>query len=334
MSLPTQLLWIEPDAHSQDALARFMASNKTLAIRAVPCFVSSLQEALDAFSQGTYEAVVLEPLLLAQSESTVQNAFLALPLIFYTQAFPAEFMPMARHYGVHRVMVKHLPFDQQDFYTQLERCLARTLPAPPVSPLVEMTLKSGDDMIDALTRIESQLENILDMEGRMEMCTPLVEAITNAVYHAPRTMHGTAKYQKGQHIQTLDASEYVQVSLHITPEAIHVCVRDHQGSLTPQQVLQGIAKNYFEEGLYDESGRGFFLMYCLMDEFRLHIVPGYTCDLHLVKYRNVPEPTLQCESLKGCLEESGFLESSGKVKPLIITIGDPLAQAIQPVPQA
>jgi hypothetical protein len=185
----------------------------------------------------------------------------------------------------------------------------------PQPPILELMIRQGDDMVNALARIESSLENLLDAEARMEMCTPLVEAITNAVYHAPCTPEGTPKYHKGQHIDALEPSEEVYVALYASDDSVRVQVRDVQGSLRPQQVLQGIAKNYFEEGLYDESGRGFFLMYCLMDEFHLHIVPGYLTDLHLVKYRQAA----------GEGSNTNLLGSDeGRVKPLIITIGDPL----------
>jgi hypothetical protein len=311
----TSLLWIEPDHHSQDALMRFMAAQKELALRTKPVFVSSLQEALEAYPEGTYEAIVVEPLLLLQANTTVQNAFNGLPLIFYTQTPPVDFMPMARRYAVHRVMVKHLPFQPQYLYDQLKRCLNHHAPEVPQDPILKITIRQGDDMVNALSRIESSLENLLDADARMEMCTPLVEAITNAVYHAPCTREGTPKYHKGQQIEMLEAGEEVFVALYATEHEIRVQVKDLQGSLRPQQVLQGIAKNYFEEGLYDESGRGFFLMYCLMDEFHLHIVPGYSSDLQLVKYRQTAST-----------EEPNLAGSDeGKVKPLIITIGDPIA---------
>jgi hypothetical protein len=317
MSTPS-LLWIEPDPHSRDALMRFMASQKELSSRTHPVFVSGLQKALEAYPEGSYEAIVVEPLLLLQATTTVQNAFNGLPLIFYTQAPPVDFMPMARRYSVHRVMVKHLPFQPQYLYTQLTRCLNQETPEHHEEPVLRLTIQRGDDMVNALSRLESSLENLLSPEARMEMCTPLVEAITNAVYHAPRSATGESKYYKGQTIERLEAGEEVSVVLYATDREVRIQVRDSQGSLRPQQVLQGIAKNYFEEGLYDESGRGFFLMYCLMDEFHLHIVPGYLSDLQLVKYRHPPEAS---ESTLPAMEDT-------RVKPLIITIGDPLSVAL------
>jgi anti-sigma regulatory factor (Ser/Thr protein kinase) len=220
------------------------------------------------------------------------------------------------------VILKELPFDSFKLVDQLKRCLFSeaytSIWGFTHAQCETHVLKNSDDMFNVMSRIEGLLENVLSLEARMEICTPLMEAITNAVYHAPKRSKQSHedKYRKGEHIQALDSHEAVEVSIHINEAWVAVRIKDFQGTLSIDDILNSICKNFTQEALYDENGRGFFLMYCLMDELQITIDPERSCEIVLLKSRlNTISQHVSNTSVFS-IDEEGSIRN----KPLIINV--------------
>jgi hypothetical protein len=129
------------------------------------------------------------------------------------------------------------------------------------------------------------------------------------------------KYRKGEHIDALDSHEAVEVSIYVTDAWVAVSIKDFQGSLTVDDILNSICKNFTQEALYDENGRGFFLMYCLMDELQITLEPERSCEIILLKSRLENAPENVSNDAIFSIEDEGSIRN----KPLIINVLKPEA---------
>jgi|GEM_PF-5145639 len=284
------LLWIEPNNNIARTLEQVLAE---AGVDVLFTRVSSIEEA-ERSDLSTIDALILDPLLLSDVDALhFQTTFASLKKLFFTSSSSDTFIPLAQHFDVHHVILKELPFDKERFLFQLKRCLFPTdyedfLGYEADASLeTRMTLKNSNDITTALATVESLAENVLALESRMELCTPLLEAITNAVYHAPKKpCSRDDKYEKGQHIEALLPEEYMHIIVRQNEHVFGVSIVDQQGSLLASDILNSIAKNYTETGLFDESGRGFFLMHTLMDDLQITINPGVSCNILMIKHIN------------------------------------------------
>jgi anti-sigma regulatory factor (Ser/Thr protein kinase) len=317
------VLWIEQNQHILHALESVMAlAQERFEAPVQTRFVGTFSDAENALKDFLPEYVVVDPTLLNHANEALLETLKSSTLIFYTHLNANEFMPLARRYNCTHVMLKELPFDSLKLVDQLKRCLFSqayaTVWGLEHAQNETHVLKNSDDMFNVMSRIEGLLENVLSLEARMEICTPLMEAITNAVYHAPKRSKQSHedKYRKGEHIQALDSHEAVEVSIQINQDWVAVRIKDFQGTLSVDDILNSICKNFTQEALYDENGRGFFLMYCLMDELQITIEPNRSCEIVLLKSR-VNNPTVNATNTAiFSIDDEGSIRN----KPLIINV--------------
>ena len=317
------LLWIEQNQHILHALKSVIVLTEERFEEPIQTrFVGSFADAEKALSESSANFIIVDPTLLAQASESLLETFKTSNLIFYTHLNANEFMPLARRYNSTHVLLKELPFDSSKLVDQLKRCLFShsytSIWGFEQGQSETHVLKNSDDMFNVMSRIEGLLENVLSLEARMELCTPLMEAITNAVYHAPKRSKQSQedKYRKGDHIQALDSHEAVDVTIHINDTWVAVAIKDYQGTLTIHDILNGICKNFTQEALYDENGRGFFLMYCLMDELQITLEPERSCEIILLKSRLENAPVNVSNDAIFSIDDEGSIRN----KPLIINV--------------
>ena len=128
-----------------------------------------------------------------------------------------------------------------------------------------------------------QAEDIVDLS------TVLMEALTNAVYHAPRDKAGAKKYQKGQRIDALLPNEIVTVEYGWNGDVMGISIRDQWGSVHIRDLLFWLSRNVSGEGLLDTSGRGIYLMHTLVDRCVVNLHPGEMTEILIIK-RPVSKP--------------------------------------------
>lgn len=120
-------------------------------------------------------------------------------------------------------------------------------------------------------------------EGAADMNLLLDEAITNAIYHAPRCEDGSQKYREFTEVY-LEPSEYVQVSCGFDKEKYAVSVSDMQGKLRKETVLERLARHAAGEGILDESGRGLHMSRLFADRMFVNIRPNVRTEIILMNY--------------------------------------------------
>ncbi|MFM7468629.1 MAG: ATP-binding protein [Vampirovibrionales bacterium] len=134
------------------------------------------------------------------------------------------------------------------------------------------TVQSTEDILNYSKQTMDLLNPILCGRAN-ELQTTLFEALTNAVYHAPRHKNGEEKYHKAQSINYLPAKDRAFLALKQLTHSADIIVQDQWGTLTPAEVWQWMEENTREDALFATHGRGFFLMYLLMDGLQVDIAP-------------------------------------------------------------
>ena len=100
------------------------------------------------------------------------------------------------------------------------------------------------------------------------------EMLENALYGAPRAEDGGKLFQKGEQRKLLPG-ERILFRAGFDGTTLAMEVADGWGSLSPDLVLEYLAKNQEErEYLDDTGGRGFFIIWHFLDHFHVNIVPG------------------------------------------------------------
>lgn len=206
-----------------------------------------------------------------------------------------ELITFMKETGITTVLTKKVPFDLDDFARSIENLLEpeRSFGLERYMAGIEqsdaMTLKSSTDIMTAFERLRALFEEV-ELANENEMLTALMEAITNAIYHAPATEQGKNKYKKGEVIETLEPHEFVELRWAISKEQLGIQVTDQFGRLTKEQVLYWMERNLKGANLLDTSGRGIYLMHTLADHFSLNVRVGERTEIVMVHARHEASP--------------------------------------------
>lgn len=102
------------------------------------------------------------------------------------------------------------------------------------------------------------------------------EMLENALYGAPRGNDGLSLYHKGSVRETLP-QEKIEFRYGFDGATLAMEVEDNWGSLSPQIVLEHLARRQQElDDADDEGGRGLFIIWRFLDHLHVHITPGKT----------------------------------------------------------
>lgn len=207
-----------------------------------------------------------------------------------------RYIRMAKQEGVFNIITKTAPFDFQELSQTINNLLM-----PESAMGLENYLNNPIEPMQSLVVTNSDL--IMVLQGKLHefftrfqlpdvdaLSVVMIEAITNAVYHAPRLPNGEEKYEKGQHIEALDPDEYVTVSWGVDGEKLGVAIRDQKGTVTADEVMYWIDRNVAGESLMDTHGRGMYLIYRLMDRVILNLYRGHATELILLHYISQKPP--------------------------------------------
>jgi len=143
------------------------------------------------------------------------------------------------------------------------------------------------DGSDSIAKIQSILRECmisLNVPNIELLCIALLEAITNALYHAPRTLSGQRKYERGDIVQKLDSEDSIEIHYGWDKEKLGISITDHSGNLTRDDVLYWLERNVTGTNILDTSGRGFYLMHCIVDRLIINIQPLKITELIFIIY--------------------------------------------------
>jgi len=149
--------------------------------------------------------------------------------------------------------------------------------------LGEYCIRSSAEAHDVREAVVGLFLQHIGAAGDMKLL--LDEAITNAVYHAPRTAAGRRKYRELTEVE-LEPHEYVYVQCGRDGEKYGVSVADQQGALRKETVLERIERHVDGKGLLDESGRGIHMSRLFSDFMVINIRRGVKTEVILINYIN------------------------------------------------
>lgn len=256
--------------------------------------VASIEEA-QAFLKQQPVDLLLFDLNPVQDETEAWMVWLKKELpdvkrVFWTTQSTEQVIRFLKQQHILTVLTKEVPFDFTHFSKALEAILKPSLAygldtyLKANATINSFTLTSSDHIqttFHTLQRFLDEQECVL----QNEMLTALVEAVTNAVYHAPKDASGKDKYAKGMVIEQLEPLEEVTVTYGFDDEKLGISVRDQGGSLNPEQVLFWLERNMSGSNLLDVSGRGLFLMHTLADHFVLNVEQGKQTEIIMLQYK-------------------------------------------------
>jgi hypothetical protein len=100
------------------------------------------------------------------------------------------------------------------------------------------------------------------------------EMLENALYGAPHTENGASIYKKGEQ-RRIHLYENIIFRYGFDGECLAMEMEDNWGSLSPDTVLECLAKNQDTHEIYEEmGGRGLFIIWRFLDHLHVHIEPG------------------------------------------------------------
>jgi anti-sigma regulatory factor (Ser/Thr protein kinase) len=200
-----------------------------------------------------------------------------------------DYVKMAKKTGVFNIIPKTAPFNFHELSTVVQNLLN---PASafglaqymnPNANIEEFVITNSDQIMDAFFKLR---EFFMAAQARRvdDLCTAMIEAMTNAVYHVAKLPDGSLKYQKGQRIEALEPEEYVSVFFGKDDEKLGVAIRDQGGRITADEVMYWLDRNISGSGLLDTHGRGVFLIHTLVDRLVINIAPGKRTEILVLDY--------------------------------------------------
>ena len=140
----------------------------------------------------------------------------------------------------------------------------------------EFAISSSTEKAELIERVEAVIESDRpDMDLLRQKGALLAdEMLENAMYGAPRGEDGSKLYQKGE-LRTIQPREGIAFRYGFDGETLAMEVVDGWGSLSPELIMEFLAKNQDGGEVHDEGGgRGLFIIWRFLDHFHVTICPG------------------------------------------------------------
>lgn len=200
-----------------------------------------------------------------------------------------DYIRLAKETGVLNIIAKTAPFNFEELSGVVDNLLDRggsfglTRYLSPDAIMVEETIRKSADIMTVFYQLRDFFAEcpVRNVDG---LSTALLEAITNAVYHAIKLPDGSLKYRKGQEIEALAPAEWVQVHYGRDSERVGVSIVDQGGRITAEDILYWLERNISGAGLLDTHGRGVYLMHTLVDRLIFNLYPGHRTEIIVIDY--------------------------------------------------
>jgi CheY-like chemotaxis protein len=201
-----------------------------------------------------------------------------------------DYLRLAREKGVSNIIVKTAPFNFDELSNVIHGLL---MPDEFLFGLHNYLDKETNllhhtvDNSDSISKVQSILRECmitLNLANVELLSIAILEAITNALYHAPRSGGGQKKYERGALIDKLDTSEVVKISYGWDAEKLGISITDQSGNLSRNDVLYWLERNVKGTNILDTSGRGFYLMHCIVDRLIINIKQEQMTEIILLIY--------------------------------------------------
>ena len=204
-----------------------------------------------------------------------------------------EYIFNAKKTGVFNIIAKTAPFDFQELSTVVNNLLDPTS-AFGLETYMEASceihhgiIRSSADIMAVFQAFREFLEpHEHQVTQANNLLTAVIEALTNAVYHAAKLPDGALKYEKGTPIERLEETEYVDFRYGRDALRLGVSIADQGGRMTAEEILYWLDRNVSGSGLMDMHGRGVFMMHRLVDRVLINIAPAQRTEIILLSHFN------------------------------------------------
>lgn len=171
---------------------------------------------------------------------------------------------------------------RKDFVTTLEKLASgRALEIADYldrnAPIHEYAISSSSQKEELITAIMELIPDYSpDLDALRQRGALLAdEMLENAMYGAPRGKDGRKLYRKGEN-RTISRREGIVFRFGFDGRTLALEVADSWGSLSPDLLMEHLARNQEETGMCDDTGggRGLFIIWRFLDQFHVKITPG------------------------------------------------------------
>ncbi len=252
---------------------------------------SSGKEALDILSRETFDLVISDvnmpgmtgPELLQE----VQRKYPSTRTMLITSYNIDDYIQIAREHSFSTIMSKTMPFNAEELEVMVAGILSEKVfglkryLGPEAEILGQFEIRSSQEAREIREHVVELFMDHLGTAGDMKLL--IDEAVTNAIYHAPRLPDGTTKYQELTEVK-LEPGEYVVLTCGVGTNRYGISVSDSQGMLSKETVLHRIARQVGGEGLLDDSGRGIHMSRLFSDTMVINIKPRERTEVVLINY--------------------------------------------------
>ncbi len=202
-----------------------------------------------------------------------------------------DYIRKCKETGIYNIIVKSVPFNFEELSNVINNLLhpdsafglKNYLKAS--TEMQTLTIKNSKDIMAVFDHLKNYF-GTLPVRNVNNLATAMIEALTNAVYHAAKHPDGSLKYKKGEPIEALDSGEFVTVTFAQDGEKVGVSILDRGGQISAEDVLYWLYRNFTGAGILDTHGRGVFLMHTLVDRLIINIDPKQRTELIFLDFFN------------------------------------------------
>jgi anti-sigma regulatory factor (Ser/Thr protein kinase) len=165
-----------------------------------------------------------------------------------------------------------------------------SLPAGKIEELEEFSVRTSGDVEDIMERSTLFFQQRGHSDTQADAAALVVkEAVTNSLFHGFREVGSHERKYDPANFSSLDERDSVAVCLAKTGNSIVLRVSDNAGSLSPLRVGNSLDRQKTERGLFDNRGRGFYLMRHLTQRAVIIVQRGVATALELYFMKDQPE---------------------------------------------
>lgn len=201
-----------------------------------------------------------------------------------------DYIKMALVYNITNIITKTNPFNYDEFSRVVHNLLTKEHIfglenyLKPDTSLNNIIIDHKDAIKTTIDRIKSIVTHTqLDPTVIKKFILSTEEAILNAcVYTSLENAH--RERPDFSVFFELDKISPVAVSFGYDDEKIGISITDSGGKLKKEDILYWISRNISGEGVFDNHGRGLFLMRVNTDRMVINVDPGKKTEVVLIKY--------------------------------------------------
>lgn len=251
-------------------------------------------DALDKVERGNYDLVISDIIMPNMNGfelvSSLSRKYPDLCTVLITSSDVEDYIKMALVYNVTNIITKTNPFNYDEFSRVVHNLLTKDNIfglenyMAPGTTINTIEITNRDLIRTAIDRIKSIATNTqFDSTTLKKFILSTEEAILNACIYASVDNIGRER-PKFSVFFDLDQFASVNVSFGYDEEKLGISITDSGGKLQKEDILYWISRNISGEGVFDNHGRGLFLMRVNTDRMIINVEPGKRTEVILIKY--------------------------------------------------